>query len=137
MNRNDVIDVLTAVAAGTRRTVGNADVEIWGSVIGHLDKQLALEAVAIHFREAPGVWLEPGHVIANARAIVRDRQQRAPLQLGPKVQRGPVEAAYEAVGALRVDCPACEVIAGNFCVRADGSQRRMPCPSRIPHAEAS
>ena len=137
MTRNELIDVLSVIAAATRRTVGETDVEIWGSVIGHLDKDLALEAVAMHIREKPGVWLEPGHVVANARSILRDRQQRSPLQLGPKVQEGPVKAAYDAVGALSADCPACEAPAGEFCVGGKGKPRRMPCPKRIPRQEAS
>jgi hypothetical protein len=137
MTRNELIDVLSVIAAATRRTVGETDVEIWGSVIGHLDKDLALEAVAMHIREKPGVWLEPGHVVANARGILRDRAARSPLQLGPKVQEGPVKAAYDAVGALSVDCPACEAPAGEFCVGGKGKPRRMPCPKRIPRQEAS
>ena len=137
MTRNELIDVLSVIAAATRRTVGETDVEIWGSVIGHLDKDLALEAVAMHIREKPGVWLEPGHVVANARGILRDRAARSPLQLGPKVQEGPVKAAYDAVGALSADCPACEAPAGEFCVGGKGKPRRMPCPKRIPRQEAS
>lgn len=135
MNRNDIIDVLTTVAAGTSRTVGEADVKIWGTVIGHLDKALAIEAVVMHFRDKPGVWMEPGHVLANARTIMRERQQRAPLALGPKVQTGPVESAYDAVDALAIMCPACRAPLGEFCVRSDGSPRRMPCPLRITHQE--
>jgi len=137
MNRNDVIDVLSVVAAATRRTVGETDVQIWGGVIGHLSKEVALEAVQEHLRTRPGVWLEPGHVAVTARGILRDRQQRSPLQLGPKVQEGPVKAAYDAVGALSVDCPACEAPVGEFCVGGRGKPRRMPCPKRIPRQEAS
>jgi hypothetical protein len=76
MNRNDVIDVLTAVAAATRRTVGQADVEIWEGVIGGDDVTLALKAVRDHLRDRPGVWLEPGHVHQRVRAYVRDSLER-------------------------------------------------------------
>src|ERR1700752_1667575 len=76
MNRDKVIDVLTVVAATDRRTVGEADVTMWTAVMGHLPKDLALQAVVDHFREKPGVWLEPGHVVAAARAISRDRIMR-------------------------------------------------------------
>lgn len=76
MNRNDVIDVLSVVAAATRRSVGEADVSIWEPIIGSLPKDLALQAVRDHIRDSPGVWLEPGHVYQRARAIRRDEMER-------------------------------------------------------------
>lgn len=76
MNRNDVIDVLSVVAAATRRTVGEVDVEIWQGIIGPLAKDIALEAVRDHLRDKPGVWLEPGHVYQRAREIQRERNTR-------------------------------------------------------------
>lgn len=78
MNRNDVIDVLTVVAAATRRTVGNADVDIWQEIIGDLDKARCLKAVRDHLADAPGVWLEPGHVRQRVRAAIRDELEREP-----------------------------------------------------------
>lgn len=71
MNRNETIDVLSVVAAATRRTVGESDVEIWHGIIGELTKDLALQAVHRHLRDCPGVWLEPGHVYQKAREIRR------------------------------------------------------------------
>ena len=76
MNRDDVIDVLSVVAAATRRTVGEADVKIWQEIIGGDDKQLSLRAVRDHLAECPGVWLEPGHVHQRVRAFVRDQLER-------------------------------------------------------------
>jgi len=78
MNRNDVIDVLSAVAANDRRTVGNADVAVWQGVIGDLPVDLAFKAVVAHIRECPGVWLEPGHVYQRVRAMMRDDLAREP-----------------------------------------------------------
>lgn len=95
MNRNDVIDVLTVVAAATRRTVGEADVTIWAGIIGELDKDLALQAVRDHLRHKPGVWLEPGHVYEGARAIRRDQIARE-----TDAQR---EARQEALSAKAVE----------------------------------
>lgn len=76
MNRNDVIDVLTAVSAADRRTLGQADVDVWEAVIGDLPKDLALRAVRDHLREKPGIWLEPGHIYERVRAIKRDQLAR-------------------------------------------------------------
>lgn len=77
MNKNDVVDVLSAIAVGDRRTVGQNDVELWNRIIGHLRKDLALQAVVDHFRECPGVWLEPGHIAQRVGAISRDSFERA------------------------------------------------------------
>lgn len=76
MNRNDVIDVLTAVAAADRRTVGETDVDVWQAVIGDLPRTLALTAVRDHLRDSPGVWLEPGHVYGRVKAMRRDQLDR-------------------------------------------------------------
>jgi hypothetical protein len=81
VNRNDVIDVLTAVAAADRRTVGRADVEVWLAVIGDVSRVDAIQAVRDHLREQPGVWIEPGHVYQRARAMIRDRLDREPDQV--------------------------------------------------------
>lgn len=76
MTRDDVIDVLTAVAAADRRTVGDADVDVWQAIIGELTKDFALQAVRDHLRDRPGVWIEPGHVYQRARALRRDEMDR-------------------------------------------------------------
>jgi len=75
MNRNDVIDVLTVIAAGDRRTVGEADVSLWLGTIGGLDKADAIAAVGKHFQTSEK-WLMPVHLIALAREIARDRMMR-------------------------------------------------------------
>jgi hypothetical protein len=79
MTRDDVIDILTAVAASDRRTVGQSDVDVWQAIIGELPKDFALQAVRDHLRDRPGVWMEPGHVYQRARALRRDEMERAPL----------------------------------------------------------
>ena len=57
MNRDDLIDILTAVQACDHRTIGTADISMWGAIIGDLPKDDALQAVIEHRREEPGVWL--------------------------------------------------------------------------------
>lgn len=75
MNKSDVVDVLTMVAAGDRRTVGDADVQMWHLVIGDIPKDFALSAVVAHRRDRPGVWIEPGH-IAERWAVFRREQSK-------------------------------------------------------------
>src|SRR6476620_11382432 len=137
MNRDDVIDVLTAVAAADRRTVGEADVDVWQAVIGDLPKDLALQAVRDHLREKPGVWLEPGHIYERVRAIRRDQLEREPDQHREPRQEAVTPKAIEdfaerralpvgarqfvrksivGVNALTVKCPWCKAGHGSRCV---------------------
>lgn len=77
MNRNDMIDLLTAIAAGDRRQIGEADIAAWTPVIGELGRDECLAAVVVHRRERPGVWLEPGHLLAIVRAARTTQGSRA------------------------------------------------------------
>ncbi|MEX7470163.1 hypothetical protein AB4Z39_10670 [Mycobacterium adipatum] len=77
MNRDDVIDVLTAVAAADRRTVGEADVQIWLGVLEHIPLDVALEAVRDHLRDKPDMWMQPGHVYQRSREIMRNKSLNA------------------------------------------------------------
>lgn len=156
MTRDDVIDVLTVVAAGDRRTVGQADVDVWFAVIGDLDKDLALRAVRDHLRECPGVWLEPGHVYQRARAIRRDQLEREPdharearqRALEAKVAEGVAEIAagkeirfqrpsrLGGTSPLRVRCPWCGAGVGQHCTVPRTNERPADGvhPSRIDAA---
>lgn len=61
----------------------------------------------------------------------------APYPVGPgrhPRSRGAVLEAYADTGALERDCllPAgCGVKAGSYCVFPDGSERHVPCVSRL------
>jgi hypothetical protein len=133
MNRDDVIDVLTAVAAADRRTVGHADVDVWQAVIGDLPKDPALQAVRDHLREQPGVWLEPGHVYQRARVFMRDQLEREPTELREARQAaldakaaedaaervhwvGPLTHRRPGVNSLMQRCPHCGARSGARCV---------------------
>lgn len=101
MNRNEIIDLLTVIAAGDRRTVGNADVEFWSGIVADVPKELALEAVRRHFRERPGVWIEPGHIVQGAREIHREQLQHESDEM-----RNARQAALDArLAELEVDAP--------------------------------
>lgn len=160
MNRNDIIDVLTAVAAGDRRTVGEADVTMWGRVISddtRITKDEALVAVVDHFRERPGVWLEPGHIVERVRAVRRDRLEREPdwarearqAALEAKAAEDIAElAARKGIpdarfrrppknGPLTVRCPWCHAAVGDRCVVPRTEQKmREYHPSRKELADA-
>jgi len=78
VNKSDIVDVLSFVAAGDRRTVGDADVEMWFLVISDVPKDFALHAVIAHRRDCPGVWLEPGHIVQRWKDHRRDELSREP-----------------------------------------------------------
>lgn len=62
---DDIVDLLTYVAAADRRTVGRTDVRVWldAAQDGEWPSiEFAYRAVRLHRREQPGRWLEPGHV---------------------------------------------------------------------------
>lgn len=157
MNRDDVIDVLSVVAAATRRTIGETDVDVWQAVIGELPKDLSLAAVRDHLRECPGVWLEPGHVFGRVRARLRDQLEREPdrdrearqaeldsrfaEQLAELAAAKSMPAAEKFkrpdVSPLIVDCPWCRAAAGHHCVVPRTTERRpagRAHPARIEAA---
>lgn len=76
MDIEDVIDLLTIVAVGDKRTVGQSDAIQWHRIIGHLNRDECTEAIEAHRREQPGVWLEPGHILGRVKAKQRDRLDR-------------------------------------------------------------
>jgi hypothetical protein len=79
MNRDEIVDLLTAVAVGDHRTVGQTDVDLWHAVLNDIPKDAAIVALVEHRREQPGVWLEAGHIYQRVRAQARDRMAREPL----------------------------------------------------------
>jgi hypothetical protein len=83
MNRDEIIDILTAVQVVDHRTVGEGDITMWGAILSDLPKDLALQAIIDHRREQPGVWLEPGHIVAGVKAIRQDQAMRQPLAVEP------------------------------------------------------
>lgn len=80
MNRDDVIDVLSAVHASDHRTIGEGDIALWSAAFemcGHtISKPDAIAAVVRHALDPTAPYLKPGHVVAGAREIARDRMLR-------------------------------------------------------------
>jgi len=80
MNRDDVIDVLSAVHASDHRTIGEGDIALWSAAFemcGHtIGKADAIAAVVRHALDPTASYLKPGHVVAGARDIAHDRMMR-------------------------------------------------------------
>lgn len=118
MNRNDTIDVLTMVAALDRRTVGETDITAWGTVLGDIDPREAAEAIIAHFRECPGIWLEPGHIVERVRAARRDQLAREGDAVREARQEGQAAKALEDAEAL-------------------AARKGLPPPERVNYTRAS
>lgn len=163
MNRNEVVDLLSTVAAHDRRTVGQVDVDVWNTTIGDLPLGACLRALAAQIRECPGVWIEPGHiaqrVIAERRAErekehtrellgeIQDRNDRFQIErhqahmaeitaaIGNPPEYQQMTTRYGA-NPLSVRCPwqPCRAAAGFPCTTG-GKAMKSPHPSRIDAAQ--
>lgn len=73
MNDTELTQLLTYIHVTDNRQVDELVLGVWKDLIGHLDYQDALAGVKLHRQEAPGTYLEQGHVLANANRIRRAR----------------------------------------------------------------
>lgn len=80
MNRDEIIDLLSLIAARDRRTVGNADVLAWSEDVGDLTFADAQAAVSRHFQESRD-WIMPADVRRHVRAIRTERHANTDLIL--------------------------------------------------------
>lgn len=139
MNRNELIDVLTAVGVAKSRAMGQTDLDIWGGIIGEFTYDEAIKAVTAHLKESPGVWLEPGHVyqrvMAERRlaAMSESREEREARQaiLDAKADPDPeilalanskaipdeeLKYTRRGMGAKSIECPWCKARPKSPCV---------------------
>ncbi|OBB10700.1 hypothetical protein A5731_22775 [Mycolicibacterium conceptionense] len=118
MTYDEVIDLLTAVAAVDRRTVGEADVHTWFDLLADVAYPDAIQAHREFRRERPGVWLEPGHILEGVRSIRRYRQPASERVSKPLPEPG---AGY--VACLR----AAAIAANHGGPPQDRRAIRVPC----------
>jgi hypothetical protein len=156
MNRNDTIDLLTAISVFDQRTVGEADVDGWFAIVGHLDVRDCAEAVVIHHKMSAD-RIKPFLVVEGVRRITNDRAEREnseerrrrederdrklglisgdPALGGLPIGGGdgpPVPGAYDVNGAVDRPCPHCKAEEMTPCINpSNGSPRKMPCLGRL------
>ena len=72
MNRNQIIDLLTAASAYDRRTIGEGDVHAWSEAARRAGWtfERALDALHAHYAET-SKWLMPGHITERMRLASR------------------------------------------------------------------
>lgn len=78
MTTEEVIDLLSTVAAFDRRTVGEADVIAWSAAVGDLNFGDAREVVVQHYRTSRD-WLMPSDIRTGVKKIRDARLAKAPM----------------------------------------------------------
>jgi len=67
MNRQEVAQVLTLASLIDNRSITDEACRMWHDVIGHVDYDVAVEALRAHYTESTA-WLLPAHITGYARA---------------------------------------------------------------------
>jgi hypothetical protein len=109
VNLSETADLLTAMSAFDRRTIGDGDVIAWQAVLSDASFGDCLEAVKRYYAEHTE-WMMPAHVRRLVRDIVGEREAMAratgwaPGQTGvpkdqamPEVTSGPIAEATRAI----------------------------------------
>lgn len=94
MNRNQIIDLLTAASAYDRRTIGEGDVHAWSEAARRAGWTFdrALNALHDHFATT-SQWLMPGHITERLRLASR---QPAPADQVLALEKAPASAERRA-----------------------------------------
>lgn len=99
MNLSETADLLTAMSAFDRRTIGNGDVIAWQAVLSDAAFADALEAVKQHYAESTE-WIMPAHVRRAVRDMVAQREMAARATGWAPGQAGvPKDQAMPELGA--------------------------------------
>lgn len=163
MNRSEAAELLAVVQSGDRRTVGQADVELWAEVLGDVPLTFASNAVIAHFKDYPEVWLQPGHIHQRWRAYRRDQIAREDdrmrearqaaldarnvdelgvTSLVESITAEPVTLKYvrrseqHGLNPLVIPCPWCKATVGRACTNSATKGTTNPHPSRVEAVEA-
>ena len=72
MNLDDTGTLLAKIAAIDNRVVDEYTILGWQELLANISLPNALDALNEHRRNSPGVYLEPGHILAGAR-LARNR----------------------------------------------------------------
>lgn len=136
MNLSETADLLTAMAAFDRRTIGDGDVIAWQAILFDASFEDCLEAVKDHYAEHTE-WMMPAHVRRLVRDIIRQREAAArhtgwaPGQAGvPKDQALPEAPSGERLALSDLPAAVADLVAR---VRADlpeGSRETL-MPRRV------
>lgn len=110
MSAEELKKLLWRINSLDHRKLSDAVFKAWWPLVEHVEYDDAVEAVNTHFRDLPGVYLQPGHVVAGAKRIARARRDaesagdwRADDKPGvpaPSNLRAAIEASREVTAQL-------------------------------------
>jgi hypothetical protein len=131
MNRIDTTHIVEAIEqyealADGRETVPikGDTISAWHYEIGHLDKPVVEEAIAIHHKTNPEP-IQPEHILEIAAHI----QSRTETK--PRMRRA-VMTTYTLTGAINDPCDNCGAQPGDTCINPVTEQEsHAPCVSRL------
>lgn len=135
MNREETANLLTAMAALDRRTIGTADVIAWQSLLTDVAFEDGLEAIKRHYAEHTE-WMMPAHVRRLVVEIIKERDDAAratgyaPGQYGvpkehpmPEIKPG---GPYELMRDVSVaDADVAELLAALRAKLPEGSREAL------------
>ncbi|MFC4128955.1 hypothetical protein [Nocardia rhizosphaerae] len=124
MNRADTAAILDEIAAYDQRPINADTISHWHNTIGHLNRNTASEAVAIHHKT--NAYRITPEAVLDIAAHIATRTTSA-----PQPKRRAVLAAYQVNAALSYPCPTCNAEPGHTCTSATGEEAHCPCVARL------
>jgi hypothetical protein len=103
LTRNEVIELLKAIASTDRRKVGEPDIVMWQATLaaGHVTSlQDALRAVATYYAENRE-WIMPADVVKGVRKIRHARLDHAPSMTELMDDVDPEDPNWQPIYAAR------------------------------------
>ena len=76
MTKDQIIDLLSVIAVGDKRTTGEAEVQFWHGLVGDLEYAECAAAVATHFKTSTD-YLMPVHIRRHVTSARQDHAMRA------------------------------------------------------------
>ena len=94
MEEREAYALLVLAAARDNRQVSPEVARVWAADLDGIDPMDATEALKRHYREQPGVWMQPGHIVQGVRVIRKAREREA------RVRKALTPAQEEAISRI-------------------------------------
>lgn len=140
MTPEDVVDVLSKCSAFDQRTVGEVDVIAWHEILGRVDREDALAAVARHYADSRDRAM-PADILKLSR-VARDERKRIegksePLALPSRFEPDPdrVRRIAEGIAAARAILPAEDEAEARHRKAVARARRENGRPSVLPRKQ--
>ncbi len=123
MNRVDTANILDLISEYNLRQYGADDITTWHDAIGHLNRNVAQEAVTIHHKTS-AERITPEHLLEIAEHIHGRQPTQQPMRRARML-------AYQVNAAMNYPCPHCGAEPGETCTSKSGQEAFAPCVARL------